>query len=151
MLDNPQSKLNQQASQNNQGFNQQNSQKIPVGSPPQLRPDTSPKLNSTVAPAELKNPESGDTQKVPENQKKGFAQRMKEKLQGAVIKGAMDRFAPQQQPDAKSRPQHNSQIESAPETNVSRPNIPKVPQNSPASYIPQAPKMQMPKIPKMRK
>ena len=125
MLDNPQSKLNQQVQQTAQQTNKQTSQLASQQTTPDgtlMTPDTQPSL-STPKPVELKS--NTDSVKSPE-EGKGFWAKLKGKATDQGGKLLKDKLA-------SPTPEHKT----APQSTIS-------PQSSPASPSPQTPKVNSP-------
>lgn len=150
MLDNPQSKLNQQAQQDTSSLNNQTSQPAPIDSQPdgsRLKPNMKPDLAKpatqtfTNGEEQVTTPEGGN----------GFWA----KLKGKLADGASDRLNAKQgtQPPTTSQPDTKASHPNAPSTTqpkVASPQLPQSPKPNPSFSAPTIPKAHMPKIPKLR-
>lgn len=155
MLDNPQSKLNQQASQNNQGLNQQTSKPAPISTQPdgtRATPDMNPQLANPEA-ARLKDPSGEQPDLVNPEEPQGFFAQLKGKIKEDAKKrvtAKLSKIGPEQKStDSKapaSQPAPNTPNASQPTPNTPTPTRP-----NPNFKAPSVSRPQMPKIPKMRK
>lgn len=161
MLDNPQSKLNQQArsqpslnskQEESKGNIESQGNQRPLNSTPdkgsRLQPDTNPKLNdSASAPI---TDEAGKTRTVPEAENEsGFKAQLKAKLMDTVMsKMTESNSADNANGDLKPEKQPTKQVpdpnlgKPAPEHQKPKPDVPK-----PGAPQPQMPKFSKPRIP----
>ena len=154
MLDNPQSKLNQQASQNTNGLNSQTGQPAPISTKPdgtRATPDMQPRLDSPEV-ARLKDPSGQQPDIVNPEEGPGFFAKLKGKIANQAkerVTAKLSSTGPtQKSTDSKapaSQPAPNTPKASQPAPNTPTPTRP-----NPNFKAPSVPRPQMPKIPKLR-
>lgn len=152
MLDNPQSKLNQQASQNNQGLNQQTSKPAPISSQPdgtRATPDMNPQLANPEA-ARLKDPSGEQPDLVNPEEPQGFFAQLKGKIRENSKKRVTAKLS-NTGPEQKSADSNSNQPPQAPGTPKPQAPTPKTPKPSVPKMSRPTPVFKTPKMPKMRK
>ena len=146
MLDNPQSKLNQQVQSQQAQSNSLAHRSTQQAQNEPLKPDkpnTNPDLPATVPPNQLQDGKGNKTQTPDEEVQQGFASKLKQKIAQRAETRLMQSFN-------GPRPEQKSTQTDQPGAKPA-PNSPKAPQRKSKPVSPNYPRPQMPQMVKMPK